>query len=1198
MEESCRLCLSGKDVLIPIFYEGSALPTNILSCLAVQVSPDDNHKRICTMCDKKLRQWWDFKLEVQSAQKFLNLQKQLYSKTVTSSGENQNLSDVSGSSTPRSDNTSRPEGSSSFSASGIKQENLSDSKKRSSSNRKSIPPSIPADSNSYYVSSSSSGSTSGRESAASSNTAKRTNSLRSNDDDDCVVVDQPPKRKAPVVTLDKSGNKKQKKAATPSKMTKKNSEPGKPTPSQTHEQSQEVDTGEPLKCHYCTSTFSNRMLLNSHLKYHSVNRRFGKKHIKCPYCPIVLQVYSLRGHVRNVHKMDPDAAGILTYIETKFTKGAKATVIAEGMKMVVFPCNLCKNSYKNPMALKVHKNKFHGNRATSNLLKVKPALHVKKNTTCDKCNRRLLSVKAVAIHKQYCGTERASSCPFCQKQFESVQRLRRHISEKHSGGPKDEGEHSSANSTSKVSASRVPSGNPPQCEPAPSSVQKQAAKGVPKHQCQQCTRIFHSATGVDEHLKYCGGPQAVKCRLCPYQYNSPRSCNIHSANTHQKVVIPCDFCNRKFSSKADYYQHQKIHKQSLKSKMLHKCRSCQNVYTGLKSFNNHKTNCRLAFEYKCEKCFLHFQDENSLHNHVPQCVGKSRFEEKLQLLHKSIKCLQCTKKFSSENHFINHFVESHVNATNSIFSGVNMHDCHSCFYAANNPESLRRHGGQCRGIPFYVVKSALQKSDLPSVQDDSGSFNSQQNPEENLHSGTRNSDLNKPSCSTSSDMNIEITKICSPAFMNEHLNASKSAQVVVEKLSEKQIHRTSIESIKSEPKVGFSPRDKVQCEFCKRFFTPTGFPTHRCHKRKKILAQRARQKSQETKEVAAASTLIKCEMCFEMIAQENLVEHCKSVHHAIRPEEMAQGMITVHQHKQAIEQNMKLEKYLADLAASHSVRKSTSRPDTSPQESGDEDAAGSDDKHHSAGATTLIKCDMCLEMIAEEDLIEHCKTVHHAIKPEVMAQNLINVHQQNMRLENYLDDPEASHSVSKSTTPLDTSPQESDKEDAAGEYDEHHGDESFEDPILIECDICNAHFTATELEVHLRDQHNAVNPAALAKTMGENNIAKINVQSIKTEHEMSPDEETSSPENSPDGAENVHSDQEEDEENDEGEDIEGVVDNVEQLQDEEDFSFAEEEEDRSEERVDTLPLESIFLGDDVESSLTSNIDLPTDFGRT
>lgn len=64
------------------------IATNLISSVIIQVSPEDNHKRICTMCDKKLREWWDFKLEVQSAQKFLNLQKQLYSKTVTSSGEN------------------------------------------------------------------------------------------------------------------------------------------------------------------------------------------------------------------------------------------------------------------------------------------------------------------------------------------------------------------------------------------------------------------------------------------------------------------------------------------------------------------------------------------------------------------------------------------------------------------------------------------------------------------------------------------------------------------------------------------------------------------------------------------------------------------------------------------------------------------------------------------------------------------------------------------------------------------------------------------------------------------------------------------------------------------------------------------------------------------------------------------------------
>ena len=246
----------------------------------------------------------------------------------------------------------------------------------------------------------------------------------------------------------------------------------------------------------------------------------------------------------------------------------------------------------------------------------------------------------------------SEQCLLCEKTFDSVKKLKAHITYAH---------------------------KPFQCSICKLrlntrlSLKQHAETHTGKsHRCDFCGNCYSREDTLRRHVKqaHSGSLHWFKCKYCGKAFNYKRSLHIHtkecsqngryllaSDNVSQKATKPCIFCRRTFDSIKKLYDHMTSHlydsdgdQQEVVSKLRsmlekrdYKCSQCRACFSRHLSLCLHKKIHEGHAVFMCEYCKSTYENFKLLKEH-----------EKLHSEDVRIQCEFCDRSYSHVAHLIRH----------------------------------------------------------------------------------------------------------------------------------------------------------------------------------------------------------------------------------------------------------------------------------------------------------------------------------------------------------------------------------------------------------------------------------------------------------------------------------------------------------------------------------------------------------------
>ncbi|XP_048880196.1 zinc finger protein 1035 [Brienomyrus brachyistius] len=463
------------------------------------------------------------------------------------------------------------------------------------------------------------------------------------------------------------------------------------------------------QCSECDQSFTDGLLLISHLEGHSRQEREQKQGHVCKLCGRVFnQSAVLYRHLKMQHS-----------------------------KKTPYLCPECPKSFRYPSDLEVHKSCHDPNRPF----------------TCKLCSSRFWSSQSLkrhtsAVHHELPKDTCAYTCQVCDRSFSQRSSYQKHCKRHNVGfgietqlkqklflkqkcsmvvnleGKNYSHNEDGDNSDDSDSAPYFPChvcgktfptsenledhqrchlGEKPyecaecgRCFFQLAHLQQHQRSHKSEFQCQTCGRGFVSFFALRKHKHTHGKSRPYRCPKCQLSFTGPTQLAEHMA-THRDDNFPCDLCDQTFSCKLSRAQHRMSHTDqdeslppllpptniSLQSshisnldRLKYHCGVCCKRFQNTEQLSEHGCHAGRERPYSCPECNQHFRHGSHLKKH--------------QLSHQisrpsSYKCNQCNICFRYRHQFLNHLkvhgTEESTDAlhtTNSTDAGNNSENIFHC----------------------------------------------------------------------------------------------------------------------------------------------------------------------------------------------------------------------------------------------------------------------------------------------------------------------------------------------------------------------------------------------------------------------------------------------------------------------------------------------------------------------------------------
>ncbi|KAM5135098.1 uncharacterized protein ACMZJ9_017708 [Mantella aurantiaca] len=116
--------------------------------------------------------------------------------------------------------------------------------------------------------------------------------------------------------------------------------------------------------------------------------------------------------------------------------------------------------------------------------------------------------------------------------------------------------------------------------------------------CEECGRVFDTATELEEHQSKKHGKMRYCCDICGIQYNYQSQFLIHMRAHSGERLFTCDECGKEFKHRCSLVIHQRRHA----GETPHQCQKCGKMLDTRSALIKHE---KMRYCPDCSKCYTH-----------------------------------------------------------------------------------------------------------------------------------------------------------------------------------------------------------------------------------------------------------------------------------------------------------------------------------------------------------------------------------------------------------------------------------------------------------------------------------------------------------------------------------------------------------------------------------------------------------------
>ncbi|KAK3104866.1 hypothetical protein FSP39_011980 [Pinctada imbricata] len=335
--------------------------------------------------------------------------------------------------------------------------------------------------------------------------------------------------------------------------------------------------GQKFPCSQCKETFSTKVLLQNHRRYHCNGEECGPytHRIRRPMAETMWVTPITMIICKECGKFFDTAEDLQEHIKEH-----------EGITpaQVKFSCKECGKWFDQARYLHTHYR----------------TAHKLRKSICSYCGLILDSPSDLRTHvseKHDIAVQMPNSCSLCQKTFESLDELKKHVDEH--------------------------------------------VKNTKILHCPKCRDVFHSRSALEQHLSSeHKGKFKVSCPVCKKGFMQRGKLRIHMMVHKEVRPYQCDMCGMCFKMQCTLLSHIKRHE----GKSVHKCNYCDKKFRSIEGARNHMLKHHINPEearkmkfkvYTCEHCGKMMGQKHLYMRHVRLHTG-----------HRPWQCEECGKTFT------------------------------------------------------------------------------------------------------------------------------------------------------------------------------------------------------------------------------------------------------------------------------------------------------------------------------------------------------------------------------------------------------------------------------------------------------------------------------------------------------------------------------------------------------------------------
>lgn len=406
-------------------------------------------------------------------------------------------------------------------------------------------------------------------------------------------------------------------------------------------------------CEECGKVFRSVGSLKYHQRVHQ--RESSLKPYSCDVCgKFFIRRSMLRNHITTIHKtlpvetecfmckvcyeLFPCQDAILIHLERMHTLISNESSYERFTSSKIYLCEFCKRCFRSSSHINSHRSK-HRNDSP---YECKHCLT--EFSSCREMETHSITNHSDSLSKEYVidfSTPVMFICEFCDRSFVSSLKYTEHLTVHYGPTPylcrfcdekfpslEDLDSHRVSHADNECTSNETNYYRPYECHYCNKSfaIEDALIKHIRMHTgekpfiCDQCGKGFSQSSGLYTHQKVHSNDRPYTCSICPRRFKIKGDRDIHVRKHSGERPYKCEFCGKAFMTQHVYSQHRKIHT----GERPYKCDVCHISFRRSHVLTVHKRIHTGEKPNSCDICGKRYRQKGDMLKHKRIQHGSAR----------------------------------------------------------------------------------------------------------------------------------------------------------------------------------------------------------------------------------------------------------------------------------------------------------------------------------------------------------------------------------------------------------------------------------------------------------------------------------------------------------------------------------------------------------------------------------------------